>query len=87
MRRELKQAVSKIRKAQDLLINNKLDKEVRAIDLDAHHYTYPDSESFYFSVYIHKGEKDLKMWNLYNYADDNTEQKIQEISDYINHEI
>ena len=86
MRRELKQAVGKIRKAQDLLINNKLDKEVRAIELDAHHYIYSHGDSAYSSVCIHKDEG-LKIWDFHNYEDDNTETKLQEIGEYIGHEI
>lgn len=86
MRRELKKAITRIRKAQDAVVNKQLDG-VRAIGVDAHHYIHPNYESAYFSITIHKNLHECKVFDLGMLDGEDINDTLNRISEYINHEI
>lgn len=86
MKRELKKAITRIRKAQDAVINKKIDG-VRALGIDAHHYIYHDGDSTYFSITIHKSLHDCKIFDLGMFDNGDINDVLKQISDYINYDI
>lgn len=89
MTRALRNAISRIRKAQDAVFEHKVEG-CHCLELDASTIVYSEgNESEYWSVYAHgKGDKKVESWMI-NTGDSQEalDEVLRELSDYIGFEV
>lgn len=91
MKREVKKAVTRIRKVQDAVYNNKCGM-CHAISLHTNSLEYSDGKmTTWWTVFANQGTPPAKECRSWTFADDNTPEEIekilQELSEYISHEV
>lgn len=91
MKREVKKAVSRIRKAQDAVYNNKVER-CHSMSIHTNTLVRLDGEVMtWWTVFAHQGEPPAKACRSWTFADDSEPEQIekilQELSEYIEHEV
>lgn len=89
MKREVKQAISRIRKAQDAVYNNKVEK-CRCMSIDCNRLEHVDGKRVnWWTVFCHNDD-DPEKCQSWRIADDDIESiadTLKAIAEYIEHEI
>ena len=91
MKREVKKAVTRIRKAQDAVYNNKVER-CHSMSIHTNTLVRVDGEVMtWWTVFAHQGEPPAKACRSWTFADDSTPEDIErilaELSEYIEHEV
>ena len=91
MKREVKQALSRIRRAQDAVYNNKVGI-CHSMSIHTNTLVRCDGEVMtWWTVFAHQGEPPAKACRSWTFADDSTAEDIEgilkELSEYIEHEV
>ncbi len=91
MKREVKKAVTRIRKAQDAVYNNKCGR-CHSMSVDTNTLIRENGEvSTWWTVFAFQGEPPAMACRSWTFADDSEPEQIdrvlQELSEYIQHEV
>ena len=91
MTREVKKAVSRIRRVQDAVYNNKVGI-CHSMSIHTNTLVRCDGEVMtWWTVFAHQGEPPAKACRSWTFADDSTAEDIEgilkELSEYIEHEV
>ena len=91
MTREVKKAVTRIRRVQDKVFNYRIEK-CHSMSIHTNTLVRVDGEVMtWWTVFAHQGEPPAKACRSWTFADDSTADDIEniltELSEYIEHEI
>ena len=89
MKREVKQALSSIRRAQDAVYNNKVS-ECRCMSVDCNSLEHEDGKVVtWWTIFCHK-DSDPEKCRSWRLADDDLEsidKTLQEVGEYLNYQV
>ena len=89
MKREVKQALSRIRRAQDAVYNNKVS-ECRCMSVDCNSLEHEDGKVVtWWTIFCHKDSdpEKCRSWRVADDAPEDIDITLQQISEYIEHAV